>query len=353
LGSNLVTVTARDASNNTATDTITITRTDTAAPTAGSHSPAKSATNIPVDASISVVVSDSGSGVDQSTIVLRVRGSVVTPVISGTSAAYTVSYDPPTDFPYGTSIAVSVTADDLYANSLSDSWTFTTADAPIPGVSYGRNSTDSATLSSADTYLNVGTATTNYSTLNTLCTYIWPTNTCANTIIRKYDLSSLGGFNIVHARLYMTVSSSGGDSSLNVSAHKITGLNPVITSATWNTYDGSNNWVSGGGLGNIAAASSSVNVGLSGEWSWDVTQMVKDWVATPSSNYGMLLQAASGTVNSYRFFHSDEGTNGMRPRLVIQTEGGTTPPPPGRAGAIKVEGGMPVIQAPGGLTVIE
>ena len=50
------------------------------------------------DTIIVAYIKDSGSGVDQSTIVMTVEGSQVPVAITGIPADYTVTYDPPTDF---------------------------------------------------------------------------------------------------------------------------------------------------------------------------------------------------------------------------------------------------------------
>ena len=85
-----------------------------AAPTITSgHNPTKGATGVPIDTNIVVHVTDAGEGVDQATIVMTVEGSLVTPVITGTPADYTLTYNPPTDFSYGQEVNVTVAASDL------------------------------------------------------------------------------------------------------------------------------------------------------------------------------------------------------------------------------------------------
>ena len=92
------------------------------------HNPAPGATGVPVNTIISLEVRDAGVGVDQSTIFMRVDGSPVSPSISGTSAVYTVSYDPAVDFGYDQSISVEVDASDLNGNAMNtDAYSFDTA----------------------------------------------------------------------------------------------------------------------------------------------------------------------------------------------------------------------------------
>ncbi|MBM0237951.1 DNRLRE domain-containing protein [Micromonospora sp. ATA32] len=62
------------------------------------------------------------------------------------------------------------------------------------------------------------------------------------------------------------------------------------TKATWNTSDGTTAWTAGGDY------DTSWSAGFNGfandpEWeTWDVTTPVKNWVATPANNYGLLLR---------------------------------------------------------------
>jgi len=86
---------------------------DTTAPYTTGHVPLGDAINIAPDANIVVHVKDDGVGVDINTIVMRVNGVIVTPVITGTPADYTLTYDPPTNFNTGQAVTVTVNASDL------------------------------------------------------------------------------------------------------------------------------------------------------------------------------------------------------------------------------------------------
>jgi len=104
--------------------------------------PADGATNVPTDTEIVVHVKDDGKGVDQSTIVMKVNGQVVTPTITGTTADYTLTYKPTTDFGYGQVVWVTVDAADLNTppNAMpQDKYSFTTSAKPpapvaVPGL---------------------------------------------------------------------------------------------------------------------------------------------------------------------------------------------------------------------------
>lgn len=101
------------------------------------------ATGVPADTNIVVHVQDEDSGVDQATISMTVEGDPVTPVITGTSADYTLTHDPPTDFSYLQVVNVTVDTDDLAGNSMTtDAYSFTTETiigAQISGTTYEAN----------------------------------------------------------------------------------------------------------------------------------------------------------------------------------------------------------------------
>jgi hypothetical protein len=104
---------------------------DTTPPYPTNRNPAPGATGVAVNTLITLQVRDAGAGVDQSTITMMVDGSTVTPSISGTSAAYTLSYNPPVDFAYDQTVSVEVDASDLNGNAMAtDSYSFTTGSAP-------------------------------------------------------------------------------------------------------------------------------------------------------------------------------------------------------------------------------
>jgi len=78
-----------------------------------------------------VHIADREDGVDDTCIVMTVNGNQVTPVITGGSADYTVTYDPDNDFEYEQVIEVSITACDLAGNAMSDDvYSFSTVSNP-------------------------------------------------------------------------------------------------------------------------------------------------------------------------------------------------------------------------------
>jgi hypothetical protein len=215
-------------------------------------------------------------------------------------------------------------------------WSFTTEAGGPATEEFGDAANTDYPGTIEDTWCNQGGGgTTNYSTATQLNTYTWPADTSANTTIIKWDLTDIStSATVTQATLYLYQIGSGGDSSYDISVHKITGVDPNITTCTWNTYDGTNSWTGGadGGLSDIAAAEDTqvLNATNNEYKTWDVTDMVADWVATPAGNYGMLLNSDDdASSDSWRYFaSSDANSASTRPKLIVSYSTGT---PPGQA----------------------
>ncbi|MBN1349275.1 Ig-like domain-containing protein [candidate division KSB1 bacterium] len=126
---------------------------DTKKPYTSGHNPAKNAANIPTNTNISVSIEDSTSGVDQSSIVMKVNGDSVNPAISGSSLNYTLTYNPENDFDSDAIVTVSIDAEDFAGNKMeTDNYYFTTAqlDTTHPRIEHTpvdtRNSSESINI---------------------------------------------------------------------------------------------------------------------------------------------------------------------------------------------------------------
>ncbi|PWB66271.1 MAG: hypothetical protein C3F14_04340 [Deltaproteobacteria bacterium] len=181
--------------------------------------------------------------------------------------------------------------------------------------------------SSRDTYVNLGRfSLETYSTASVIRTYTWPARNVANRGFIQWDLSPLPpDITVVNATLglfYAEESGGGGDSPYKVSVAKVTGVEPVLDLANWNTYDGVTPWSAGGdgGRANLAVPESSALVSKTHGWvTWDVTKMVQEWMAAPETNRGMAVDADnSATSDSNRYFASREYPDLYpRPQLVV------------------------------------
>ena len=288
-----------------------------AAPSQASNpSPADSATDVNTGADLSWTA---GSGSTSSDVYF---GTSSPGTLQGNQTA--VTFDPGT-MSNDTTYYWRIDEVNAAGTNTGNVWSFTTEAAAGPLTEEFGDATNTDYPGTVDdTWTNTGAATTNYSTSTRLNTYTWPVNTVANTIIIKWDLTDIStSATVTEATLYLYQVDSGGDSSYDIGVHKITGVNPVINSLTWNTYDGTNSWTGGsdGGQGDTAAAedTESVNNTNSEYKTWTVTNMVKDWVSTPAGNYGMLLNSDDvASVDSCRYFASTEDSNApYRPKLIV------------------------------------
>ncbi|NKE71371.1 fibronectin type III domain-containing protein [Candidatus Manganitrophus noduliformans] len=204
--------------------------------------------------------------------------------------------------------------------------TFTTA-APLPPPT---STPTTVRLSpAADTFININTSV--YNTSTTLNTYTFPANQTANAVLMKFALSSLpAGVVIQSATLNLSLveSDATADATYSVAVHKLINRNPDLTLATGMTYDGTNAWTANSCCRNnyplaqadISAAYDTelINKTL-GNKVWDITAMVREWMSSPSSNFGLLVNSdASKGADRYRFFASMEHpTATLRPYLSI------------------------------------
>jgi photosystem II stability/assembly factor-like uncharacterized protein len=101
---------------------------DVAKPFTSNHNPAKGATGVPLNSNIVVHVQDVTSGVNRSSIVMKVNGNNVSPAITGAASNYILTYDPPADFGFQQTVTVSIDAADSAGNAMAtDAYSFITA----------------------------------------------------------------------------------------------------------------------------------------------------------------------------------------------------------------------------------
>ncbi|KAB0666917.1 DNRLRE domain-containing protein [Oryzomonas japonica] len=178
-----------------------------------------------------------------------------------------------------------------------------------------------------DTFLNINTDVNGSNVA--LNTYTWPANTPANAILMKWDVSALpANAQIQSATLNLNLISSSGDTSYQIPVSEIINKQPVIAKSTGYTYDGTNPWTASsvpyGGVplaqSDIAPAADAPLIDqTNGYKSWNVTSIVKDWVANPGNNMGLLLNSSNlATSDSSRTFASSEAVDAtQRPQLVV------------------------------------
>lgn len=178
-----------------------------------------------------------------------------------------------------------------------------------------------------DTFLNINTNVN--ATSAVLNTYTWPAATPANAILMKWNVSALPADAIIQSAtlgLYMTA--SGGDALYEIPVSAVINKMPVIAKSTGKTYDGTNAWTASSvPYGAVPLAQSDIATVADaqlidkaiGYKNWNVTNLVKSWLATPGNNMGMLLNSSNkAAADSNRVFaSSDAADSNQRPKLVI------------------------------------
>jgi hypothetical protein len=206
-------------------------------------------------------------------------------------------------------------------------------------------------LAPEDTFLNLDDV--NYSAQTRLRVYTWPHQQVANTTLMKFDLSSLPAGAVVDEallHLYLAQSDAKPDRTYRITAHKVLGRSPTVAAATGYRASGTATWTPNTccyqgvpmAQADISSAYDARDIDKTpGYKVWNVTAMVRDWLASPATNRGLLLDPdvartnsrarASDTKDRFRYFASaEEPDAGRRPflRVSYRVPGSsdTTPP---------------------------
>ena len=163
--------------------------------------------------------------------------------------------------------------------------------------------------------------------------------------VMKFDLSSIPSNAVIESASLqlslMHVDNVTTTPTLNIALHRIVNRNPDVARVTGMTADGVTPWTPNACCDNNApmaqadilpaAAVTAVDRTL-GAKTWDAVSLVRAWHASPSTNYGLLVNpdTAVSTLR-YRYFGSvDNGTAANRPvlRVTYSLSGPTDTTPP-------------------------
>jgi hypothetical protein len=187
-----------------------------------------------------------------------------------------------------------------------------------------------------DTFINLDNVTN--STSETLNTYTWPNDKVANTILMKFNLSNIPpGAVIQSAALYLYLVESDTDASYptyNLSLNRVINRNPDLSKATGYTYDGINAWTPNTYCyNNVPMAQADITTAYDtraidktgGFKGWNATQLLADWIASPSINNGLMINSDSTKpADTYRNFASSKNANpAYHPYLTVTYTGGS------------------------------
>lgn len=182
----------------------------------------------------------------------------------------------------------------------------------------------------ADTFINLDHRPN--AAAPTLNTYTWPDFQPANAILMKFDLSPLPpGAVILEALLYLALvdSDKTADPLYTVTLHKIINNNPDPSYATGYSFDGFRPWTPAlCCYKNIPLAQKDLSPPydtqgidrLAGYKSWTATALTQEWAASPSTNFGLLLNSdPAKRADRYRYFAGTEYPDAaLRPYLSIR-----------------------------------
>lgn len=143
-----------------------------------------------------------------------------------------------------------------------------------------------------------------------------------NSAVVKFDLSSIdpaATLSSATLSVWSLVGAGGSVQTCDVYRIRPARSSWTETTVTWNTYDGSNNWAAGGGIGSTdidnVTPMGSVAIPVANGTQCDFVLNVAQMTTLFASNAGMLFYQSS--ADSSAFSTSDAGTAGLRPRLTI------------------------------------
>ena len=340
-GTHTIYAKATDSSNNSTTSagiavTISNTSADTTYPTVSVTAPASNTT---VSGNVAVTASASDNAA-VSKVEFYLDSANSTAVSTVTASPYTFTWN---------TAAAANGSHTLYAKATDTSNNATisagipvtvsnTASAGTYTVTFGNATGADYPNTLQDTYIDINTNVNATSTL--LSTYTWPQNTPCNAILMQWNLSALPANAQIQSatlQLYMNyMEAGGGDSSYTIPVSKIINKSPVIAKTNGYTYDGTTPWdPSSIPYNSIPLAQANISPAVDtqqidktyGYKSWNVTSIVKGWLATPANNYGLLLNGSSTNgADSNRGFASSRASDPtQRPKLVVTYTTGLTP----------------------------
>jgi len=179
-----------------------------------------------------------------------------------------------------------------------------------------------------DTYLSFAQPSGNFSTQQRLLVR----GNGERVALLHFDLPDIPqGVTIVEAVLQLYAAERSTTQSMQASAYRVL-REWDAQEATWEKATAGEQWnlpgCNGLGTDRSIVADGTATVDSTGYvFTFDVTDMVRDWVADPSQNYGLVVQGVEGGSVEYRFASAEHDVAAQRPALVITYIGGTTPTP--------------------------
>ncbi|UCE38691.1 MAG: DUF2341 domain-containing protein, partial [Thermoplasmata archaeon] len=144
----------------------------------------------------------------------------------------------------------------------------------------------------------------------------WDSATAVDQGLFQFDLSFFSSNDIIDANLWLYRYNGSTTYGGNFSVCRVT-QSWTETGATWNTYDGTNNWYMAGGDFNPDIYDYTyVYANTNGWYKWNVTGLIDYWKDGTYPNYGMIL-VGNDVADWSQFRPSDYNGTAYRPQLII------------------------------------
>ncbi|UCE73247.1 MAG: DUF2341 domain-containing protein [Methanomassiliicoccales archaeon] len=144
----------------------------------------------------------------------------------------------------------------------------------------------------------------------------WDSATAVDNGLFQFDLSIFSSNDIIDANLWLYRYDGSTSYDGNFSACRVT-QSWTETGATWNTYDGTNNWYMAGGDFNPDIYDYvRVYQDNNGWYKWNITGLMDGWKDGTYPNYGMIL-VGNDEADWWQLRSSDHDVTALRPQLII------------------------------------
>lgn len=138
-------------------------------------------------------------------------------------------------------------------------------------------------------------------------------------LLNYFDISEIPTSAIINSATFSLYGKGGDNDNIIFTIENLT-VPFTESQVTWNNRQTGPNvaWTVAGAGSNVGSVWASATVGkIKNLWySWDITNLVENWVVTPASNYGMLIRQ-NGLVNKKKQFATKEGRLAERPILTV------------------------------------
>ena len=182
------------------------------------------------------------------------------------------------------------------------------------------------------TMLRQGHSTNNYAALLAVQLYGHQWSSIEDRSLIEWDLSNVTDPYVASAKIRLRTRGTVSDYSSGGTVVEIRKLTQawLEESVTWDSYDGTNNWTTGGGdyPANIYATQLlPKNTNWSSAWiEWDITELAQEWIDGTSSNYGVVVRTPTGAGN-YPFYPDNDSYGTLSPPEIVITTAAERPQP--------------------------